>query len=77
MLGFVTRLQVHNFSIGYIALISDSVEMKSVESEDKIFTKNKSLYNIRIISGATPSLIGKIMKIKPTRKRPGRLMYNP
>jgi hypothetical protein len=74
MLCFVTKLQVHNFSVGYLVLTSDSSENKSVDFEDKIFTKNKSLYNIRIISGATPSLISKTAKIKPTRKRPGRLM---
>jgi len=74
MLCFVTKLQVHNFSVEYLALTSDSGENGSVDFEDKIFTKNKSLYNIRIISGATPSLIGKIAKIKPTRKRPDRLM---
>lgn len=74
MLGFVTKLQVHIFSVGYIALTSDSGDNESVNFEVKIFTKNKSLYNIRIISGANPSLIGKITKIRPRRKRPGRLV---
>jgi len=57
MLGFVTQLQVHNFSVRYIAQTSDCGENESVDFEDKIFTKYKSLYNVRIISGATPSLI--------------------
>ena len=56
MLDFFTQLQVHNFNVGYIyiALTSDYGENESVDFEDKIFTKNKSLYNVRIISGATP-----------------------
>jgi hypothetical protein len=74
MLGFFTKFQVRNFSVGYIALTSDSGENVSVDFEDKIFAKNKSLYNVRIISGSTPSRIGKITRIEPTRKRPGRLM---
>jgi hypothetical protein len=72
MLCSVTKLQVHSFSVGYLAMSSDSGENGSVDFEDKIFTKNKSLYNIKIISGATSSLIGKIAKIKTTRKRIGR-----
>jgi len=75
MFGFVTKLQVHKFNVGNTALTSDSGGNESVHSEDKIFTKDKSLYNLRIISGATLSLIGKITKIKPTRKRPGPLTF--
>jgi hypothetical protein len=68
MLGFVTNVQVHNFSVGYITLASHSGENESVDFEDKIFTKNRSLYNVRTISGATSSLIGKITEIKPNTK---------
>jgi hypothetical protein len=47
-------------------MTSDSGENETVDFEDKIFTKDKSVCNVTIISGATPSLKGKITKIKPT-----------